>query len=225
MRKTNPKSYEYIEKLLGGESALMLRARENSEKLGLGAISISLTEAQLIKFHLSAIQPRRVVEIGTLTGLSALHILEVLPIDGKLYTLEKSVEHANLANNVLQDPIQNQRCEIIVGDAQESLKILSSKGPFDAVFIDGNKGAYLEYFNWAVENVRAGGLIFVDNIFLAGAVWGDQTKQRFNTKQIGVVQQMNQLAFEDPKKIRSVIVPTEEGLLIAQKLGISLNED
>lgn len=218
MRKTNPKSYEYIEKLLGGESALMLKARENSEKLGLGAISISLTEAQLIKFHLSAIQPRRVVEIGTLTGLSALHILETLPKDGVLYTLEKSVEHANLAKEVLQDSIQNQRCEVIVGDAQECLKTLKKKGPFDAVFIDGNKGAYLDYFNWASENVRTGGLIFVDNIFLAGAVWGDETKQRFSAKQIGVVQQMNQLAFADPKKFRSVIVPTEEGLLIVQKI-------
>jgi len=216
MRKNNPKSYEYIEKLAPGESALMVKARENSDQLGLGGISISLTEAQIIKFHLTAVQPRRVVEIGTLTGLSALHILEVLPEDGVLFTLEKSVQHANLAQEVLAYEIKKKRCEIVIGDAQENLKGLSTKGPFDAVFVDGNKAAYLDYFNWAIENTRPGGLIFVDNIFLAGAVWGDETKQRFNPKQIGVVHQMNQMAFNHPQ-LKSVIIPTEEGLLISQK--------
>lgn len=218
MRKNNPKSYEYIEKLAPGETELMLKARENSDQLGLGGISISSTEAQIIKFHLTAVQPRRIVEIGTLTGLSALHILEVLPEDGLLFTLEKSVQHATLAQEVLAPEINRKRCEIIVGDAQENLKELSSKGPFDAIFVDGNKAAYLDYFNWAVENTRPGGLIFVDNIFLAGAVWGDETKQRFNPKQIGVVHQMNQLAFSHPQ-LRSVIIPTEEGLLISQKIN------
>ena len=156
MRKNNPKSYEYIEKLAPGESALMVKARENSDQLGLGGISISSTEAQIIKFHLTAVQPRRVVEIGTLTGLSALHILEVLPEDGVLFTLEKSVQHANLAQEVLADEIKKKRCEIVIGDAQENLKGLSTKGPFDAVFVDGNKAAYLDYFNWAIENTRSG---------------------------------------------------------------------
>lgn len=218
MRKNNPKSYEYIEKLAPSESGFMLKARENSDKLGLGAISISSTEAQIIKFHLKTLQPRQVVEIGTLTGLSALHILEVLPADGMLFTLEKSPEHSALAQEVLMSEIKRKRCEIIVGDAQESLKGLSAKGPFDAVFVDGNKAAYLDYFNWAIENTRPGGLIFVDNIFLAGAVWGDETKQRFNAKQIGVVHQMNQLAFSH-KHLSSVIIPTEEGLLISKKVN------
>jgi len=218
MRKNNPKSYEYIEKLAPSESASMSKARENSDKLGLGAISISATEAQIIKFHLAGIQPKTAVEIGTLTGLSALHILEILPPSGKLFTLEKSTEHAAMAQEVLAAEIEKKRCQIIVGDAQVSLKTLSPQGPFDAVFIDGNKAAYLDYFNWAIENTRAGGLIFVDNIFLAGAVWGDETKQRFNAKQIGVVHEMNQLAFQFPK-LTSVIIPTEEGLLISKKLS------
>lgn len=218
MRKNNPKSYEYIEKLVPVESELMFKARENSDKLGLGGISISATEAQIMKFYLSSIQPRKVVEIGTLTGLSALHILEVMPKEGVLLTLEKSSEHAALAQEVLSAEIKKQRCEIVIGDAQESLKELNSKGPFDAVFIDGNKAAYLDYFNWAIENTRAGGLIFVDNIFLAGAIWGDETKQRFSAKQIGVVQQMNKLALTHTQ-LKSVIIPTEEGLLISQKIS------
>lgn len=216
MRKNNPKSYEYIENLAPAESDLMQKARANSEQIGLGGISISSTEAQIIKFHLESIKPKRVVEIGTLTGLSALHILDVLPADGVLLTLEKSSQHATLSEEVLSNEIKKGRCEIVLGDAQENLQSLKSKGPFDAVFIDGNKAAYLDYFNWAIENTRTGGLIFVDNIFLAGAVWGDETKQKFSPKQVSVVHQMNQLAFKN-SNLRSVIIPTEEGLLICYR--------
>lgn len=214
MRKTQAKSYEYIEKLLPKESDLMLRARENSKKIGLDAISLSATEASIIEFYLQNSGAQKVVEIGTLTGLSALYILRALPKSGKLWTLEKSEEHIGLAKEVLED----SRCQIVIGDAEVKLKELVAQGPFDAVFIDGNKAAYLDYFNWAIENTKVGGTIFVDNVFLAGAVWGDLSLQRFNEKQISVVQKMNQQAFSNAK-LKSIIIPTEEGLLVCKKLS------
>ena len=216
MRKSIPKSYEYIEKLLSPESTLMQEARANSEQLGLQTISISATEAALIRFHLEGIQAKKMVEIGTLTGLSALHFLSSLPEDGFLWTLEKSPQHAELAKKVLAREIQKKRCEILLGDARETLKVLSEKAPFDAVFIDGNKAAYLDYFHWAIQNIRVGGLILIDNVFLAGAVWGDLTQQKFSDKQISIVQRVNEMAFEN-STLRSVLLPTEEGLLICQK--------
>lgn len=216
MRKSIPKSYEYIEKLLLPESALMQEARNNSGQLGLQTISISATEAALIRFHLEGIKAKKMVEIGTLTGLSALHFLSSLPEDGFLWTLEKSPQHAAFAEKVLASEIQNKRCEILLGDARETLKTVSEKAPFDAVFIDGNKAAYLDYFQWACQNIRSGGLIFVDNVFLSGAVWGDLTQQKFSEKQIAVVQRVNEMAFQN-SVLRSVLLPTEEGLLICQK--------
>ena len=135
-----------------------------------------------------------------------------------MWTLEKSTEHAGLANEVLRPYIEAGRCRIIVGDAQQKLREISSDGPFDAVFIDGNKAAYLDYFNWALENVRGGGLIVADNVFLAGAVWGDQTQQKFNEKQVQAVNKMNELAFTN-KNLQSMMIPTEEGLLICKKLS------
>lgn len=218
MRKLKPKSYEYIENLSANENQNQLKARENSEKLGLGAISLSKAEAQILQFQLLNTNAKKVVEIGTLTGLSALYMLEVLPQDACLWTLEKSPEHAQMAEKVLAEDIKNGRCKIVVGDAQEKLKELSAQGPFDAVFIDGNKAAYLDYFKWALENTSAGALIVADNVFLAGAVWGDQSLQRFNDKQVRVVNEMNELAFKS-KNLKSVILPTEEGLLICKKLS------
>ncbi len=213
MRKIVRKSYEYIESLGPTENEPMQKSRQASESLGLDAISLSATEGSLIQFFIGSCGAKKVVEIGTLTGLSALYILRALPSDGQLWTLEKSTQHADLAAEVLTD----ERCRILVGDAEIKMQELNSEGPFDVIFIDGNKAAYLTYFQWAVSNTRPGGLILVDNVFLSGAVWGDQTTQRFNEKQIAAVKKMNQLAFED-SKLSSVIIPTDEGLLVSRKI-------
>lgn len=217
MRKIKSKSYEYIENLSEKENINQFRARENSEKLGLDGISLSKAEAQILQFLITDIEAKKIVEIGTLTGLSALYILDVLPDDACLWTLEKSPEHAELAAGVLSSYIQKNKCKILIGDAKDKLQELTAEAPFDAVFIDGNKAAYLDYFDWAVANIKVGGLIIADNVFLAGAVWGEQTVQKFNEKQVRVVNEMNKLAFSG-KNLKSTIIPTEEGLLICKKL-------
>lgn len=222
MRNQKACKEHYIESLLKTENQKQNLAKQKSEQIGLDRISISKGEAQILKFFLKMADAKKVVEIGTLTGFSALSILEAIKSNDAnnsfLWTLEKSEEHANLAKEVLRDEIQNNRCEVVVGDAEQSLTQLNQKGPFDAVFIDGNKAAYLKYFDWATENIKIGGLIIADNVFLAGAVWGDHTLQRFNEKQIQAVQQMNEKAFSQ-NKFESVIIPTEEGLLVCKKLS------
>ncbi|MGZ3692345.1 MAG: O-methyltransferase [Pseudobdellovibrio sp.] len=217
MRKNKSKSYEYIENLIGEESEAQKLARLNSEKLGLGAISLSSVEASLLAFLADQIQAEKIVEIGTLTGLSALYLLEKAGSKSFLWTLEKDEKHAEMAQQVLQKYISEKRCEILLGDAREKLLELTAKAPFDIIFIDGNKAAYLDYFNWAEQNIRVGGLIVLDNVFLAGAVWGDTSQQRFNDKQIKTLQTVNEKAFKTPH-FSSVMIPTEEGLLVCKKM-------
>lgn len=217
MRKTVSKSYQYIENLSAAENQASFNARAAAEKIGLGAISLSKTEAQILQFLLSSIDAKKVVEIGTLTGLSALYLLNAMPEKSFLWTLEKSSEHAAAAELILAEYIAQKKCKIVLGDAVTTLKEITNEGPFDAIFIDGNKAAYMEYFLWAIENVSSGGLIIADNVFLAGAVWGDQSQQKFNEKQVKVVQEMNQIAYSDGR-LKSIIIPTEEGLLVCKKL-------
>lgn len=212
MRKTNPKSYDYIENLLPAETKNMKDSRAFAESVGLNAISISAVEGQLIQFLLSMVSPKKVVEIGTLTGLSAQYILAAMPSDGKLWTLEKSEQHAELSKKAISD----KRCHVLTGDALDTLPRLESDGPFDAVFIDGNKAAYLKYFEWAKRNLNLGGFIIADNVFLSGAVWGEEKAQKFNEKQIDAVRKMNASAFSDAD-LFSVIIPTLEGLLLCRK--------
>lgn len=216
MRKNKSAAYLYIESLSEKENEIKLKARAGAEKLGLEAISLSVVEARLVQFLLQPYADGKVVEIGTLTGLSAAYIAESLTRNGRLWTLEKSPEHAQLAADVLSEFISSGQCRILTGDAREQLQTLKDEGPFDAIFIDGNKAAYLDYFNWACAHVRPGGLIVADNVFLSGAVWGEQTAQKFGDKQIAAVQEMNRRAFAD-LSLMSVIVPTEEGMLICKK--------
>lgn len=218
MRKLTSKSYEYIEKLSENESPDKVAARKNSESLGLEAISLSKAEAQILQFLVMMTGAEKVVEIGTLTGLSALYILDCLKTNGQLWTLEKSPEHAALAKTVLSQYIEKNQCRILIGDAKIELEGLKKEGPFDAIFIDGNKAAYLDYFQWAVINVKVGGVIVADNVFLAGAVWGDTSTQKFSEKQVKVVNEMNRMAFAD-KNLKSVVLPTEEGLLVCKKIS------
>ena len=218
MRKELSKSYEYIEKISPVESATKQQARRLADQLGLGGISLSSVEANLLRFLCRQVQAEKILEIGTLTGLSALYLLENANENVELWTLEKSQDHAAMAAEVLKDYIQKERCHLLVGDAREELKKLENKIQLDVVFIDGNKAAYGEYFDWAFRHVRVGGLIIADNVFLSGAVWGDETRQKFNPKQIGVLQNLNSSALNNDKLL-SVIVPTEEGLLVCQKLS------
>jgi predicted O-methyltransferase YrrM len=216
MRKEISPSYSYIESALPEESDLKKQARLLSTELGLSAISISPTEAHLIQFLVRFVRPQKIVEIGTLTGLSALYFLELLPPDGKLWTFEKSPLHVEKSKQALQKYIQAGQCEIVEGDAILNLPNISHQGPFDCIFIDANKAAYYNYFQWAEKNISDGGLIVIDNVFLAGAVWGDQTLQKFNEKQISGMKKMT-AEIMAAKHFESTFIPTTEGLLILRK--------
>lgn len=203
----------YIQSLLEPESARLLQSRIAAVDLGLSRISVSPVEGKLIQFLLKSLNAKKVVEIGTLTGVSAQYILKSLPQNGQLWSLEKSEIHAEKTKQIL---IQDSRFQLIQGDAVETLKQIQKEGPFDACFIDGNKAAYGKYLDWCEAHIKSGGLIIADNVFLSGAVWGQPTAQRFSEKQIKVMQEFNlRLAQED--KYESVLIPTEEGLFAAIK--------
>jgi predicted O-methyltransferase YrrM len=216
MRKEISPNYSYIESVLPAESDLKKQARLSSAELGLSAISVSQTEAHLIQFLGASVNPKKIVEIGTLTGLSALYFLELLPKDGKLWTFEKSPLHIEKSKQNLQKYILAGQCEIIEGDALLNLPKISGDGPFDLIFIDGNKAAYYDYFKWAEKNISAGGMMIIDNVFLAGAVWGDQTLQKFNDKQISGMKKMTAEIFSS-KHFQASFIPTAEGLLVLSK--------
>jgi predicted O-methyltransferase YrrM len=200
-------------------SALFEEAREASRELGKAPISLSPHEARLMASLIHMHRCKKFVEVGTLTGLSALWILQGLETGGELWTLEKDEQHAKKARHIFEKykkSHHDKKIHLIEGDAQATLQSLESKGPFDGIFIDGNKSAYGAYLDWAEKNLRKGGLILADNVFLGGAVLTGN-KATFSKKQIDVMKSFNE-RLADPKRYMSAVIPTGEGLFMAMKL-------
>jgi predicted O-methyltransferase YrrM len=195
------------------------QAREASKVLNKAAISLSHNEARLMSTLIRSHGCRKFVEIGTLTGASALWILHGLAEDGELWTLEKDPLHAKAAREIFDQFGQagaNKKVHLLEGDARETLKSLESHGPFDGIFIDGNKSAYGDYLSWSEKNLQKGALILADNIFLGGSVFTGNMAQ-FSKKQMEIMRAFNE-RLADPTKYFSAIAPTGEGLFVAIKL-------
>lgn len=202
----------------GGAYQHMLEAHKKAESLKLLGISLSFAEASLLTFVVQSYACKKFVEIGTLTGFSALAILQGMGAGAELWSFEKNSEHAGIAQNILNAFIGNQskKAKVIIGDAEVELAGIEKNGPFDGIFIDGNKAAYSRYLDWAEKNVKPGGLIIADNVFLEGSVYGEKT-EKFREKQIQVMREFN-TRLSHPQKYLFSLVPTAEGLIVAKKL-------
>lgn len=213
---------EYLEKLVYDLNPYEKKSREATEKLGLGGISLSRGEAHVLRWIVQSKPVKKAVEIGTLTGLSGLYILDGMEENGKLWTLEKSEEHAIAAEPILASFAQEEKkqVEVVRGDARETLAKIEKQGPFDFIFIDGNKAAYGDYLVWCEKNLRPGGLLVADNVLLAGAVYSS-IESNFSEKQINVMKKFNERLM-DSAVWRAALLPTSEGLFVAEKLTSAL---
>lgn len=216
MRVEISEKQKYLEMLSGHESALMKEAKEQSRLLNKDGISISSHEAALVQFMVKSFGCKKFVEIGTLTGYSALAIMDAMGDQGEIWTLEKDVAHAEAAKKIFAQDPRASRIHLLVGDARETLQTLASHGPFDGIFIDGNKAAYLDYLLWAEANLKSGALVLGDNVFLSGAVWGETTSQKFSEKQVRIMREFNE-RLANPELYQSCLIPTDEGLFVAIK--------
>lgn len=190
-------------------------AHKKAQDLNKSPLSITALEGRILSFLVSQAGCKNFVEIGTLTGFSALWIAAGMGV-GKLWTLEKDPVHAQAAREVFQQYRGQVQIHLLEGDARNVLQELSLKGPFDGVFIDGNKSAYLDYLNWCEAHVVKGGLILADNIFLRGSVWGVEGTP-FSEKQVKIMKEFNQ-RLSDPEKYHSCVLPTFDGIFAAVKM-------
>jgi len=150
-------------------------AFENTPRKGLPAISITAEEGRFLQVLVRACGAKKAVEIGTLGGYSGIWIARGMNDDGKLITLEIDEYHADIAREHFLRAGVSEKIEIRVGDAHDSLKAMSNEGPFDFVFIDADKTGYSSYFEWALSNIRIGGIITAHNIFRKGGILDKQS--------------------------------------------------
>lgn len=207
----------YLDETFGLEIPELQRAKEAVQKAGLDFMSISAHEARLLQFLIRAFQVRTVVEVGTLFGYSALCMAQALPKDGQVITIEASAKNFAAAQSLIEASSQKSKIRAVLGKGHEVLPTLTKDGPFDMVFIDADKVSYLDYLDWAEKNVRTGGLIVGDNTFLFGSFWGESRDPDVGPAKIQVMKDFNR-RLADPAKYNSILIPTQEGMTIAQKL-------
>ncbi|MGV9264210.1 O-methyltransferase [Kitasatospora sp. NPDC003701] len=161
----------FAERLIGHDPVLEA-AVAAAEAAGLPPIAVAPTQGKLL--HLLALTrgARRILEVGTLGGYSAIWLARALPADGTLITLEIDPAHAAVARANLARAGLEKVAEVRLGRAADSLAALVAEGaePFDLVFIDADKPSNPEYFARALELTAPGSLIVVDNVVRRGAV-------------------------------------------------------
>ncbi len=155
----------YAARVHAAHDAALERAFAAPDLFGMPAIQVGANEGRFLEVLLRALGARRVVEVGTLAGYSALWIARALPEGGHLWSLEVDAKHAAVARENLAAAGAQGRVTILVGKAQDLLPRLEGHGPFDAVFLDADKEGYVHYGRWAARHLRRGGLLLADNAF------------------------------------------------------------
>jgi predicted O-methyltransferase YrrM len=163
---------DYLDHVLEVEDPVLAEALRAAEAAGLPAIQVSAQQGRLLQFLAQLQGARRILEIGTLGGYSAIWLGRALPPGGRMISLELEPRHAAVARENLARAGLSDRVEVRVGPAAESLAALASEhtAPFDLVFIDADKERYPEYLTGALRLSRAGTLLVADNVIRNGDV-------------------------------------------------------
>ena len=178
----------------------------------LGVVPIGPGAGALLSFLASAISAKAVAEIGTGTGVSGLWLLRGMQPDGVLTSVDLEAEHQRLARETFTEAgYAPQRFRLIAGAGLDVMPRLTDAG-YDLVFLDGDKVEYGEYLEQALRLVRPGGVIVFDN-----ALWHDRVADpaQRDPETSAIREVVQHVATDD--RLRSVLVPLGDGLLVAQR--------
>jgi predicted O-methyltransferase YrrM len=161
---------EYVTGLLAPPEEALEAALRAGEAAGLPQIQVSPPQGKLLHLLAKTIGARSILEFGTLAGYSTIWLARALPTDGRLITLEADPSYAGVAAASIATAGLSDVVEIRIGPALEQLPQLRAEGagPFDLTFIDADKVHTPDYFAWALEHSRPGGLIVADNVVRDG---------------------------------------------------------
>ena len=155
--------------------------------------------------------PRRILEIGTFTGYSALCLAEGLARDGELITIDRNEELEDFANSFFDRSPFAGRIKMRIGDARKVIPTL--EGRFDLVFIDGDKSDYLEYLDAAAPRMNPGGVLISDNVLWNGKVVEPGVPGDTDT---AVIKEYNRRLACDPR-FETVLLPVRDGLTLSRR--------
>lgn len=157
------------------------------------------------------IKPRKILEIGTYTGYSALCLAEGLADDGELITIDNNPELEQMIQHYFDLSPAGKKMHLMIGDARQIMAQLN--GPFDLVFIDADKESYSLYFDLIIDHVRQGGYILADNVLWSGKVVETVKSNDHSTK---AILEFNAKVHAD-ERVENLLLPIRDGIMIMRK--------
>lgn len=204
---------DYIAALFAPEDDVLRALREEADRSGLPPISIPPETGRLLQFLLRAVGARRVLEVGTLGGYSAIWMARALPADGRVLSLEIDPARAEFARRHIARAGLGRAIEVREGPALQLLPALDGER-FDVVFLDADKEPLPTYFDWAIRLLRPGGLVIADNALRGGRVLdaGDDDPD------VRGVRELNRKLAADPR-VTGLVLPIGDGVAVGVYTG------
>ena len=214
---SDPVTTEYAAQLLSKEDAVLSGVRARAQAAGLPDIHVCVPDGRHLQVLARALGAKTCVEVGTLAGYSGVCLLRGMGPKSVLHTLELDPAHARVAQETFRLAGFENQAHVHVGPALESLQLLRAEGPFDLVFIDADKPGYPAYLEWALENLRVGGVVLADNVFLFGAVGQPRGSRQDSDERVEAMLGFNARVVQSERML-GTLLPTGEGLAMGVKL-------
>lgn len=207
----NPKAEQYASQFSSAEDALLkLISAETEQSHAQPHMLSGQLQGQFLEIISKLVQPKRILEIGTMVGYSSICLAKGLPADGILHTIELREQDAVIANNNFKRSGLNDKIKLHVGNALNIIPQLNET--WDLVFIDADKTGYAQYYGMVKPRLRSGGLILADNVLFHGDVLEEPVKGN-NAKAIHA---FNELVGADDE-VEKIMLTLRDGLFLIRK--------
>ena len=213
MVEPSPRVLEYLAKFGGRETAAQQACRDETQKRNDANMQIAPEQAAFLGLLVKMLEARRIIEIGSFTGYSAMAMALAMPRDGRIVALDVSKDFTDIAKRHWKKAGVASKIDLLLGPALESLgrMIAAGEGPFDLVFIDADKLGYDGYYEAALALLRPGGVIALDNMLYSGEVATPKPK--------GSAAALNKLnaKIHADKRVDMALASIGDGLMLVRK--------
>lgn len=213
--KVNDQLYEYLLEVSLRESELLRQLRNETGKIPMSRMQISPEQGQFMAMMVRLTSAKRIIEVGVFTGYSSLAMATAMPEDGRIIACDLSKEWTEIAQRYWKAARVEKKVELRIAPALETLNSLINDGQsssFDLIFIDADKENYVAYYESALQLLRAGGLIMIDN-----TLWGGNVATPVKTDPETVaIRKLNKFLKADDR-VEISLVPIGDGLTLAWK--------